>query len=261
MTASRDGITIDDELFDDIITFIQANDIGVVIIDPLISSHGVAENDNVAMDLVAKSYGRIAALTNCNIEMVHHTRKPLRGDGDGETFSSDARGAGSLMDAVRASRVFTQLSEKEAGEFGVEDRFEYFRVNRGKVNMVRRGAGAWYRLVSVAIGNGPFNTGGDNVQTVEGWAAPDVLASVTTQHAHAVRAKATSGEYLRNFQAKEGWIGVVVGEVIGLDPEKQRAQIEKIIKMWVATGVLKEVRRRDEKSRERTFMEPGEWSE
>ena len=130
-----------------------------MIIDPLISSHGVPENDNVAMDVVAKSWGRIAALTNCNIEMVHHTRKPLRGDGDGETFSSDARGAGSLMDAVRASRVFSQMTEKEAGEFGVEDRFEYFRVNRGKVNMMRRGAGAWYRLVSVAIGNGPFNTG------------------------------------------------------------------------------------------------------
>jgi hypothetical protein len=39
--------------------FIKANGIDVLMIDPLVSFHAVAENDNMAMDFVVKScFGR-----------------------------------------------------------------------------------------------------------------------------------------------------------------------------------------------------------
>ena len=47
----------------------------VLVVDPFVSVHQCAENDNNAIDLVAKTFGRIAGAANCAVELVHHTRK------------------------------------------------------------------------------------------------------------------------------------------------------------------------------------------
>ena len=52
------------------------NEIDVVIFDPLVTLHGVGENDNVRMSEVIHIFGDIAAKCNCAIELCHHTRKP-----------------------------------------------------------------------------------------------------------------------------------------------------------------------------------------
>src|SRR5262249_19238820 len=205
--AAKQGVTVDQHLVAAVTAYIRKNDIGVMIVDPFISCHGVPENDNVAIDTVAKSWARLAAETNCAMELPHHTRKTMRGD-NGDAQAADARGAGALINAVRSCRVFNPMSEKEAGEFKVHDRSEFFRVNRGKVNMVRRGSGGtWYRLVSVEIGNStdPINPFGDSVQTVISWDPPDAMQEVTTGHAHAIRARLAAGEYRRDYRSKEAW--------------------------------------------------------
>jgi hypothetical protein len=261
VTATKKGITVDEKLVSKIIAFIQGNDIGAMVIDPLIKCHGVPENDNTAMDVVNRTWGHIAAVTNCSVELIHHTRKGIKGDTSGN-FASDARGAGATMDGVRGSRVLNRMSEKEAGEFDVKDRFEFFRVDRGKVNMIRQGeAACWYRLVSVHIGNGEpdFTLSGDNVQTVERWAPPSVFDTVTTAHMHAVRAKVAVGEYLRDCRAGGDWVGVVVAEVVGLDHEQQRPRVEKIVKHLIALGVLKTIPRKNKDSKPRLYVESGDW--
>jgi RecA-family ATPase len=266
VTDTPGGPKVNEKLVAQIIDYIRANDIGVVFIDPLISCHSVAENDTSGMDAVAKTWAKVATATNCAIELVHHTRKPGR-ESDGENYIADARGAGALVAAVRGSRIINQMTEGEAGEFDIEgERFDYFRVNRGKVNMTRRsGSTSWFRLVSVTIGNGEPNnpTEGDNVQTLTSWKPPDVFDIITNAHMHAVRAKAATGEYMRDHRAKEGnWIGEVIAEVVGLDVEAQRMLIEKIIKTWLELRLLKTVSRSKGKEtnyRERKFIEPGDW--
>jgi hypothetical protein len=63
-------------------------------------------------------------------------------------------------------------------------------------------------------------------------------------------------------RAKDAWVGVLIAEVVGLDPDRQRSQIEQIIKAWLKAGVIKVVSRYDPKrERDCTFVEPGEWSE
>jgi RecA-family ATPase len=47
----------------------------VLILDPFVATHRVNENDNMAIDAVAKTFGRIAEKANCAIELVHHVRK------------------------------------------------------------------------------------------------------------------------------------------------------------------------------------------
>jgi len=47
----------------------------VLTVDPFVAAHRVSENDNMAIDAVAKTFGRIAGATNCAVETVHHVRK------------------------------------------------------------------------------------------------------------------------------------------------------------------------------------------
>jgi hypothetical protein len=263
--ATKGNVVVDDTLYKNLAAQIRDNSIGLLFLDPFISCHGAPENDNVAIDVVVKTWARLAAETNCAIELPHHTRKAARGD-NGDAQAADARGAGALINAVRSCRVFNPMSEKEAGEFDVQDRFDYFRVTRGKANMIRRAGSWWYRLVSVDIGNADSinpNDFGDSVQTIVAWEPPDAMRDVTTAHAYAVRAKLAAGEYLRDSKSKDRWVGAVIAEVIGLGPDEDRDRIEKIIKAWINRGVIKTVRREDPKTRhERTFVEPTEdWTE
>jgi len=87
--------------------FVQGSRLDVLMIDPLISFHGVPENDNGAMDIVIKNgLGAIAGATNSAIEIFHHPGKPK--PGQAETTVEDARGASAVIWAVR-SRIHSAL--------------------------------------------------------------------------------------------------------------------------------------------------------
>jgi AAA domain len=53
--------------------------IDVLTVDPFVSSHKVPENDNGAIDTVAKTWSRVARTGNCAVEVAHHIRKPSSG--------------------------------------------------------------------------------------------------------------------------------------------------------------------------------------
>ena len=67
-------------------TEIRRLQIDALIIDPFVSSHGVPENDNGAVDRVVKTWAGIADQTVCSIDLVHHVGKP--GTGREETSRS-----------------------------------------------------------------------------------------------------------------------------------------------------------------------------
>jgi RecA-family ATPase len=69
----RHGIMIAVPVIEQVIATIRAKGIDVVIIDPFISTHRVPENDNGAIERVAKSWGHIAEVTNCSVMLAHHT--------------------------------------------------------------------------------------------------------------------------------------------------------------------------------------------
>jgi hypothetical protein len=92
--------------------FISANAIDVFMIDPLVSFHGVMENDNNHMDVVVKGYGAIANRTNSAGKLFHHPGKPR--PGQAETTVEDSRGASAVIWAVRSARVFNFMTPEEA---------------------------------------------------------------------------------------------------------------------------------------------------
>ena len=106
---------------------IACNEIDVALLDPLITLHGVSEQDNSKMDTVVRIFASIADAENCAIGLAHHTRKQPAG-ATTDYGADDMRGASATRDAVRAARMLNQMGAKEAGEVGIQehDRTSYF---------------------------------------------------------------------------------------------------------------------------------------
>jgi len=260
---TSDGVTVFTPVVNALCQFIRERDIGAVYIDPFVSSHRVSENDNNAVDRVAKAWGRISDVTDCAVDLVHHMRKI----GTGEISVDDARGAVALVAAARDVRLLRPMLEAEAAACGIEpsERLAYVRVENGKANMAPRSGqkADWFRLANVHLPNG------DEVQAASPWTAPDPRREVTPSELIELQRRIDAGRgeagegWRDNVQAGPAWVGFAVAEVLGLDvdhgPDKH--QIKGLLKGWLKSGALKRVERQDKKRNPRLFIEVGAWAE
>jgi hypothetical protein len=146
---------------------IRANQIDVVILDPLVTLHSTAESDNGKMDQVMRVFTGIATEMECAIDVSHHTRKLAAGVF--EHTAEDSRGAVAIRDAVRAMRVLNIMSATEAANLGIpeSDRQSYVRVDRGKGNSLPPAKVAtWRKFENVPVPNG------DRVGVLTAWEKP-----------------------------------------------------------------------------------------
>lgn len=254
---TREGAEVQRPKVEAIKRLIYEHQIDVVVIDPFVSSHRVSENDNNAVDRVAKTWARIADDTNTAIELVHHVRK---GQGGGQEITvEDGRGAVALLAAARSARVLNPMSEDEAAKTEVERRRSYFRVDNGKANLAPPPDGStWFHFVSVSLGNG--DDGGDSVGVVEPWRWPSPLEDVTVPHLQEVQRRVADGSWRENPQAK-GWVGHLIAEVLEVDLAKGagKAKVKGLLKAWLKSGALKVEQRFDDNGDERPFVVVGEW--
>jgi hypothetical protein len=252
---SREGVTIATPVYDALVKTIKDNKIDVVIIDPFISCHRVNENDNGAIDDVAKTYAKIADETGCAIHLVHHSRKT-----GGEAVDVEfARGASALLGAVRCARTLNFMTEDEAAKADVKNRFEYVRIDNGKANLAPRSDSAdWLRMVSVHLDNGPQGSAGDSVDVVTRWSWPDPAQNVTSEHQTAITLAIAMGRYREDVQAAE-WVGKPIADVLGLDISEpaHREKIKGLIKRWIKTGLFQVVQGEDQKRNKRSFIQLG----
>ncbi|WP_292529533.1 AAA family ATPase [Methylocystis sp.] len=250
----RNGFTIATPVVEAVIAAIVADCIDVVRIDPFVSSHRVTENDNNAIDAVAKTWAKIADVTGCAIDLVHHVRKT----GGAEVTAEDARGASSLIGAVRHLRVLNVMTVDEAAKAGVENRRLYFRVDDAKANLAPQSdKSEWFHLASVSLGNG--NGGPDDlVGVATPWEWPDPLDNVSVHDLRAVQEEVDKGKWRANVQA-EDWVGKAVAKAMKLDvsDKRHRAKINGLLKIWKSTGALVEVDGKDDKRNTRIYVEVG----
>jgi RecA-family ATPase len=238
---------------------IEKHKIDVLVIDPFVSSHRVSENDNNAIDEIAREWADIADKTGCAIELVHHVRKV----GDIEVTVEMARGASSLISAARCARVLNPMSTKESNDAGVENRRVFFRVNDGKSNMSPASDKAtWFRMQSVNLENNGRYLEGDSIGVVTEWKWPDPLEDVTAKDLQAVLQVVGAGRWRESQQAKD-WVGRAVADALGLDVEDERskAKIKGLLKIWIKNGALAVVDGKDEKRMDRKFIEVGSVSD
>ncbi len=149
----KNATVVNDIRRKEIISFIRAKKIDLLIIDPFLRAHKVNENDNIKIDTVIEVLQSIAQSTNCAILLVHHTAKGKHMQGNADA----ARGATAVINAARISHTFTSMGEKEAEEYQVDEdqRFKYVRFDAAKLNLcLGSGKPVWFEKQTVNLANG-----------------------------------------------------------------------------------------------------------
>jgi RecA-family ATPase len=238
--------------------FITDNSIDVFMLDPLVSFHGVMENDNGHMDLVIKEgFGAIANSTNSAGELFHHPGKAKPGQPD--TSVEDGRGASAILWAVRSARVFNFMTPDEAAKLGMtaDDRRLHIRIANGKANMGPLGKAKWMKLVVEDLVNG------DHVAVASPWTPPDPFKGITSADKELARTLAQTGEYRADMRSPH-WFGYALANHFGVslshegenDP-KDLARIKTILKTWFKNKVLDIEERKDADGKNRKFVVAG----
>lgn len=226
--------------------------IDVLVVDPFISSHTCPENDNNAIDLVAREWNHVADTTGASINLVHHVAK-LRGI---EATADSARGASALIGKARSVIVYNRMTPEEAVSLNVpeDERRFFFRIDNDKANLSPPESTDWYRMNNVDLDNG------DSVGVACSWSPPDAFEGITHTHLIQVQRAIGEGKWRENAQAK-AWAGHAIAPILGLDTDdkRDRKRLATILRRWVKEGVLEIVRDLDEKSMEREFVIVGKW--
>lgn len=245
-----DGARIINPITEAIISEIKRRAIDVLIIDPFVSSHELSENDNRAMDLVAKEWGRIADVCNCSINLIHHIRKT---NGEAATIDS-ARGAKALTDAARSVVVYNRMTKDEAETAGIpaDQVGFYFRAGSEKANLAPMEKAEWYRMNNVDLENG------DKVGVASPWDWPDLFAGVTVSKTKEVQRLVDAGDF-RVDPRSPAWVGTIIATVLAMDPEEDAKRIAKILRQWIQNKVLRVEEAMDEQRKMRKFVRVGEW--
>lgn len=251
-SQTRQGVLPNLETLNDILETIKAHDIALLIVDPFVSSHRVAENDNGAVDAVVKIWGRIADQTGCAVELVHHARKSAPG---AEVTVEDSRGASALIAAARSARALNRMTRAEAEKALVSNPRSCFRVTSGKENLAPPPeASDWYRFQSVNLMNGAELGEGDSVGVVTRWtwpeAAPVDFESIVPQLQAFVLA---SPDKARESPKAQNWLGHKLAELAGLEVSAHRQQLKDILLQMVCRGYLGTTDRQDENRMRRTY--------
>ncbi|KQU57497.1 hypothetical protein ASG67_17230 [Sphingomonas sp. Leaf339] len=239
-----------------------ARQIDVLVVDPFVSSHGVSENDNGAIDAVVKTWTGIAKRAGCSVVLVHHTKKL----GSDKVTAEASRGAVSLIAAARVTLVFNRMDKEEAQRFGiVEDgeRRRLFTVQDDKANRAPAEDAQWFRLASQTVSNStgqddPYGEEGDSVGVVTRWTPPDAFEGITVDHLRRVQQAVAAGEYKAHHSASD-WVGFAVADVLGLDAHDKapRAKILKMLSTWQTNGALRVEERKDSNRQMKKYIVVG----
>jgi len=254
-TEGPDGAMIVKPVIEALIAEMIERKIDVLVVDPFVSSHAVSENDNNAIDIVAREWNVVAERTNAAINLVHHVRKQ---NGDAATADS-ARGASALIGKARSVLVYNRMTEEEAVKLNVPDdeRFFYFRVDNDKANLAPPERGDWYRMNNQDLANG------DSVGVACPWSPPDAFDGLTGAHLYRVQKAISQGKWRENIQCKDQWVGYAVAAALVWDVEDKqiRRRIQILLATWLKEGALEIVEMEDERRKPRKYVVVKNWVE
>jgi hypothetical protein len=215
---------------------IHKRGIDVLILDPFVSSHMVSENDNRAIDMVAKEWSRIADQCNCSINLVHHIRK----NGVNEVTADSSRGAVSLIGAARSVVVYNRMTPEEAERANIppDQRSFYFRTQTDKANLAPPDKADWHRMNTEHLPNG------DSVGVACSWSWPDAFEGLSLNAINEILSTIEAGlgdgeRYTAQAQPRAVESGRWAGSLL-TERGKTEASAKDIIRQWLRTGVLVE---------------------
>jgi hypothetical protein len=256
-TQTKTGTVIATPVEDALTAALIDGKFDVFILDPAVSIHRVSENDNMAVDAVAKTFGRIAGRANVAIEAVHHTRKT----GGAAATTEDSRGASAWVSAARDVRVLNRMTKDEGAKAGIEDGKErlYFRADTDG-NLAPPSSTEWFHLASQGLGNGSSEhiDDQDYVGVATPWKWPDAFEGMAVTDLRKVQAAIDAGRWRENPQSKD-WAGIAVARTLGLDATNKahKAKVSAMLKTWITNGMFVVVEGLDAERKKRNFIEVG----
>jgi hypothetical protein len=239
------GVEVIEPVIEALVAELRRREVDVLYVDPFVSSHAADENDNRAIDAVAKAWGRVADQANCAIELVHHARKL----GGASVTQEAARGASALVAAARSTRVLNAMTKDEAANAGLRSERGYFSALDDKRNLAPATAREWFRLVNVDLANG------DAVAAVEAWAWPDAFDGLSTSDLVRVQAAIEGRDLAENCQSAD-WAGYEVARVLRIDASapEGKARVKQLLRTWISTGALVVASARNPATRKQRFV-------
>jgi hypothetical protein len=238
MEADERGKTVLGELERQLRPQIELHKIDLIAIDPFVKIHGVAENDNSAIDAVASLLAAISQEYDCAVDIVHHTRKGPNDPGNADL----GRGASALKDAGRIVDTLTPMSRDEAQLFNVDEkeRRMLIRLDNGKVNLMPAAPDArWFKLVGVRLDNSSDTyPHGDEVQTVQQWTPPDLFAGASTRIVNEILDDLDRGIEGQRYSNANTATTRAAWQVVTKHIDRTEKQARAIIHTWVDNEVL-----------------------
>jgi len=222
--------------------------VDVIIIDPLVSFHGLPEGDNNLMDELCKRIGKLAYDRKISIDILHHARKRYQ---NADIEIQDTRGAGAVIGAVRSARVLNRMKEGEATKAGVTEHKRYFRCDNGKANYAPPAEhSTWFGMASVTLANN------DDVGVVTSFTFPGPLSRITAEQFDYIKKNCTGTLKYRADTQSQDWVGRMVAEVCDLDADdkEDRTLINRALRTWLKSGALFKVEAMDQYRKKRTFI-------
>jgi hypothetical protein len=138
-----------------------------LIVDPLAELHNCEENDNNALRTIIAEFRKLAVAHNMAVIILHHTRK---GSGNAAGDPEAARGASSIIGAVRIAMTLTGMSQDDAEALGLptspEARSHFVRLDDAKSNYAPLRTAQWFEKVAYLLDNG------EEVAGAVPWAPP-----------------------------------------------------------------------------------------
>lgn len=235
----QDGAPRATETYTHLKSAIVAGGYDVVVIDPFVRSHWLDENSNKEVDFVLNLFAQIATETKCAIHLVHHTRKLSSGETHAAGNADSARGASSLLGAVRAARTVTKMTEDEAEGLGLprEDHSWFIRIDDAKANLMPPASGTkWFKHKSVTIANG------EAIGALTPWEAPSLFDCMSTLQMQTILDTLKEGpepgeRYTLKATGKASrWAGLVIQDNMAATDKQAQA----ILNQWLKNCLIRE---------------------
>ena len=232
------------------------NQIDILVIDPFVKTHRIAENDNALMDAVVTVFADVAEFANCAVELVQHARKT----GGAEATIEDGRGASAIIAATRMGRVANRMTKGDGEMIDVpEDQCRFYvRIDMPRSSMAPPEKARWIKLIDIGLGNYGPDPGDDedHVQVAAAWKWPDPLANVNVDNLREVQRRTGKSPRRKDPRSPE-WIGYLIIEMLKLDREKKadRAKAKAIFETWLKNHMFKIVIKPDKRREPREFVE------
>jgi hypothetical protein len=151
LTTGKEG-TPNIEQIKELVTMAAREDVGMLVLDPLVSLHSLGANSNKSMGIVREVLCQIADEADVAVLLVGHHESEL--DSDLSAGDASSLDAGTMLYNCPINLTLSEMTVEEAEQYGIseEDRLRFSRLDDAEMKYsLRRGSPIWIKMHSVDV--------------------------------------------------------------------------------------------------------------